>query len=163
MILIKIWGYVRWYVVLVVQSLNHVQLFARLPCPSLSPWVCPNSCPLSLWYHPTILPSIVPFSSCPQSSPASGSFPVSQFIASGGQSTEASASTTVLPMNIHGWFPLGLTGLISLLSKGLSGVFSDTIWKHQFFGTQPSLWSKSQIRIKLQFILSGMEVPNPNR
>ena len=119
-------------------------------------WVCDTIQPS----HPLSSP-FLPALNLPHHQ--SGSFPVSQFIASGGQSTEASASTSVLPMNIHGWFPLGLTGLISLLSKGLSGVFSDTIWKHQFFGTQPSLWSKSHIRIKLQFILSGTEVPNPNR
>ena len=110
--------------------------------PSGSPGVCSNSCPLSQWCHPTISSSVVPFSSCPQSFPASGSFPVSQTFASGGQSIGASAS--VLPMNSQGWFPLGLTGLISLLSKGLSRVFfSTTIRKHQFFGTQPSLSSKS--------------------
>ena len=111
---------------------------ARLPCPSPSSRVCSNSCPLSQWCHPTISSSVFPFSSCPQSFPASGSFLVSQFFASGGQSIGVSAS--VLPMNIQDWFPLRWTGLISLLSKGLSGVFSNTtVRKHQFFGAQPSL------------------------
>ena len=106
------------------------------PCPSLSPRVCSNLCPLSPWCHPTISFFVTLFSSCPQSFPASGSFPMSQLFASGGQSIGASAS--VLPMNIQGWFPLGLTSLISFLSKGLSRVFSNTtVWKHQFFGTQP--------------------------
>ena len=101
----------------------------RLPCP-VSPRVCPDSWPLIRWCHPTISSSLVPFSSCLQSFPASGSFPMSQFFTSGGQSFGASAS--VLPVNIQGWFPLGLTGLISLLSKGLSRVFSSTtIQKHQ--------------------------------
>ena len=113
-------------------------LHARLPCLSLSPGACSNSCPLSQWCHPIILSSVVPFSSCLQSFPASGSFAVSHFFASGGQSTGASASASVLPVNIQGWLLLRLTGLISLLSKGLSTVFSSTIvWKHQFFGAQP--------------------------
>ena len=96
-------------------GLQHV----RLACPSPSPRVCPSSCPLYRWCHPTILSSVTPFSSCPQSFAASGSFPIIQFFASGGQSTRASASAAVLPMNIQGSFPLGLTGLISLMSKGL--------------------------------------------
>ena len=94
----------------------------RLPCPScpsLFPGACSNSCPLSRWCHPTISSSVAPFSSCPPSFPASGSFPVSQLFTSGDHSTRASSSTSVLPVNIQGWFPLGLTGLISLLSKGL--------------------------------------------
>ena len=99
---------------------------ARLPCPSPSPRACSNSCPLSQWYHPTILSSIVPFSSCLQSFPASGSFPRSQFFASGGQSIGVSASASVLPMNIQDWSSLGWTGWISLRSKGLSRVFSNT-------------------------------------
>ena len=107
---------------------------ARLPCPSLSPWVCLDLCPLSRWSS-----SVVPFSSYPQSFPASGSFLMSQPFASDGQSIGVSASASVLPMNIQGCFPLGLTGWISLLSKGLSRVFSSTtIRKHQFFSTQPS-------------------------
>ena len=92
----------------------------RLPCPALSPGVCSTSCPLSQWCHPTISSSVIPFSSCPQSFPASGSYPMSQLFASGGQSIGASASASVLPMDIQGWFPLGLTGLSSLLTKGLS-------------------------------------------
>ena len=105
---------------------------ARLPFPSPSPRAC---CPLSRWCHLIISSSVVPFSSYLQSFPASGSFPMSWLFASGGQSIGASASALVLPMNIQGWFPFGLTGLISLLSKGLSRVFSNTtVWKHQFFG-----------------------------
>ena len=112
----------------------------RLLCPSLSPRACSNSCPLSRWCHPTISSSVVPFSSCLQSFPASGSFPMSQFFASGGQSIGASASASAIPKNIQDWFPLELTGLISLLFKGLWRVFSNTsVQKHQFFGTQPSL------------------------
>ena len=99
----------------------------RPPCPSPTPGVYSNSCPLSQWCHPTISSSVVPFSSCPQSFPASGSFPMSQFFTSGGQSIGVSASTSVFPMNIQGLFPLGLIGLISLLSKGLSRVYSNTI------------------------------------
>ena len=105
-----------------------------------------HSCPLSWWWHPKILSSVAPFSSCPQSFPASRSFPMSWFFASGSQSIGASASASVLPMNIQNWFPLGLTGLISLQSKGLSSVFSSTtVQKHQFFGVQPSLWPNSHI------------------
>ena len=123
----------------VVQSLSHVQLFAphglqhtRLPCPSPTPGVCFNSCPSSQWCHPPISSSVIPFSSLPQSFPASGSFPVSQFFASGGKSIGASASASVLPMCIQSWFAFGLTGLICLLSKGLSRVFSSTtVWNHQ--------------------------------
>ena len=119
---------------------------ARLPCSSPSPRACWNSCPLSQWCPLTISSSVNPFFSCLQSFPASGSFPVSQLIASGGQSIRASASASVLPMNVQGWFPLGLTGSISLLLKGLSRVFSSTtVWKHKFFDTWPSLWSNSDI------------------
>ena len=140
-------------VVVVVESLSHARLF-------VTPWtatrqaslsftisgVCSNSCPLRQWCHPAISSSVTLFSSCLQSFPASRSFPMSQFFPSGGQSTGASASASVLPMNIQDWFPLGLTGLISLQSKGLSRVFSNTtVQKHQFFGTQPSLWSKLHI------------------
>ena len=117
---------------------------ARLPCPSASPRACSNSCPLSWWCHPTISSSVVPFSSCLQSFPVSGSFPMSKFSASGDQSIRVSASAWVLQMNIQDWFPLGLTGLISLLSQGLSRVFSNiTVQKHQFFSTQLYLWSNS--------------------
>ena len=119
---------------------------ARLPCPSLSPRICLHSCPLSQWCHSTISPSFTPFSSCLQFLPVSGTFPKSQFFTSGSQRVGASASASVLPMNIQGWFPVGWTGLISLLSKWLSRVFSGTtIQKHQFFGAQPSLWSNSHI------------------
>ena len=100
---------------------------------------------LSQWCHPTISSSVVPFTSCLQSFPASGSFPMSQPFASGGQSTGASALASVFPMNIQGWFPLGLAGLISLQSKGLSRVFFRTIQKHQFLSAQPSLCSSSHI------------------
>ena len=123
------------------QVLQH----ARLPCPSPFSRACSNSCPLGWWCHPTISSSVVPFS-CLQSFPASGAFPVSQFFTSGGQSIGASALASVLPMNIQDWFPLGLTGLISLQSKGLSRVFSNTtVQKHQFFGAQLSLWSNFHI------------------
>ena len=118
----------------------------RLSCPSLSPGVCSKSCPLSWWCHPTISFSVIPFFFCPQSFPASGSFPMSWFFTWGIQSIGVSAYASVLPMNIQDWFLLGFTGFISLLSKGLSRVFSSsTIWKHQFFGTQPSLWSNFHI------------------
>ena len=128
----------------VAQLLSHVWLFE-------TPWtiahqaslyfsisrVCSNSCSLSRWCYLTISSSVARFSTCPQSFPSSGSFPMSLLFASGGQSIGASASASVLPMNIQGWYPLGLTGLISLLSKGLSRVLCrTTIWKYQFFGTQ---------------------------
>ena len=112
---------------------------ARPPCPSPTPGVHPNSCASSQWCHPAISSSVVPFSSCPQSFPASGSFPMSQFFAWGGQSIGVSASASVLPMNTQDWSPLGLSGWISLQSKGISRVFSNTIvQKHQFFTTQLS-------------------------
>ena len=118
----------------------------RLSCPSPSPGVCSNSCLLSQWCHPTISSSVTPFSSCPQSSPASGSFPTCWLFASSSQSIGASASASVLPMNIQDWFPLELTGLISLPSKRLWRVLSSTtVQKHQFFGAQPSLWSNFHI------------------
>ena len=108
----------------------------RPPCPSPTPGVYPNSCPLSWWCHPTITSSVVPFS-CLQSFPASGCFPMSQLFASGSQSIGVSASTSVLPMNTQDWCPLGWTDWISLQSKGLSRVFSNTtVQKHQFFGAQ---------------------------
>ena len=113
----------------------------------MSPGVYSNSCSLSQWCHPTISSSVTPFFPCPQSFPSPVSFPTGQLFASGNQSIGASASTSVLPMNIQGWFPLGMTSLISLLSKGLSRVFSNTkIQKHQFFSAQPSLWSSSHIQ-----------------
>ena len=122
----------------------HESQHARPPCPSSTLGVYPNSCPLSLWCHPTISSSVIPFSSCPQLFSASGSFPMTQLFASGGQSIGVSASASVLPMNIQDWFPLGLTGLTSLQSKGLSRVFSNTtVQKHQFFSAQLSVWSNS--------------------
>ena len=112
----------------------------RPPCSSPAPGVYPNSCLSSTWWHPAISSSVVPFSSCPQSLPASGSFPVSQFFASSGQCIGVSASASVLPMNTQDWSPLAWTGWISLQSKGLSRVFSNTtVQKHQFFGAQLSL------------------------
>ena len=117
-----------------------------LPCPSPTPGVYSNSCPSSRWCHPAISSSAVPFSSWPHSLPASESFPISQLFARSGQSTGVSASASVLPMNTQDWSPLGWTGWISLLSKGLSRVFSDTtVQKHQFFGTQLSSQSNSYI------------------
>ena len=115
-------------------GLQHI----RLPCPSPAPRACSNSCPLSQWYYPIISSSVVPFSSCLQSSPASGSFQMSQLFLSGGQSIGVSASASVLPLNTQDWFPLGWIGWISLQSKGLSRVFSSTtVWRHQFFSAQP--------------------------
>ena len=117
---------------------------SRLPCPSPTPRVCSDSCPLSWWRHPTISSLVIPFSSCLQSFPASGSFPMSQFFPSGGHSIGVSATTSVLPTNIQDWFPLGWTGWISLQSKGLSRVFSNTtVQKHQFFSAQLSSQSNS--------------------
>ena len=125
---------------------SHGLEHSRLLCPSLSPGVCPDSCPLNQWCCSTISSSVTPFSSCPQSFLAPGAFPMSWHFTSGGQSTEASTSASVLPITIQGWFPFGLTGLISLLSKGLSRVFSSpTVQKHQFFNAQPCLWSNSHI------------------
>ena len=128
------------------QSLSHVWLFvtrglqhARPPCPSPTPGAYSKSCPLSWWRHPTTLSSVIPFSSCLQSFPASGSFPMSRFFASGSQTTGVSASALVLPKNIQDWFPLGWTGWISLQSRGLSRVFPNiTVQKHQFFNAQVS-------------------------
>ena len=119
----------------------HEPQHARPPCPSPTPGVHPNSCPLSRWCHPTISSSvIVPFYSCPQSFPASGSFQMSQLFASGGQSIGVSASVSVLSVNTQDWSPLRWTGWISLQSRGLSRVFSNTtVQKHQFFGIQLSL------------------------
>ena len=123
-------------------GLQHTRLFH----PSLSPRVCSNSCPLTQWCHPAISSSIEPFSSCPQSFLATGSFPVSQQLASDGQNIGSSTLASVLSVNIHCWLTSRLTDLISLLFKGLSRLFSNTtIWKHQFFGAQPSIWSNSHI------------------
>ena len=119
---------------------------ARPPCPSPSPGVHSNSRPSSRWCHPAISSSVVPFSSCPQSLPASGSFPMSQLFAWRGQSTGVSALASLLPKNTQGWSPLEWTGWISLQSKGLSRVVSNTtVQKHQFFGAQPSSQSNSNI------------------
>ena len=124
----------------------HESQLARHPCPSPTPGVHSNSCPSSRWCHPAISSSVVPFSSCPQSFPESESFPMSHLFAWGSQSTGASTSASVLPMNTQDWSPLEGTGWISLQSKGLSRVFSNTtVQKHQFFGTQPSLQSNSPI------------------
>ena len=118
----------------------------RLPYPSPSPRACSNSCPSSQRCHPIISSSVVPFSSCLQSFLASGSFPMSWLFPSGGESIGASVSASVLPVSIQDWFPLGLTGLISLQSKGFSRVFfNTTVQKHWFFGAQPSLWSNYHI------------------
>ena len=137
-----------WVLILIINcccccSLSHVQLFVtpltaapQASCPSLSPGVCSNSCPLWQWCHPTISSSVIPFS-CLPSFPASEFLLMSQFFTSGGQSIGVSASASVLPMYIQGWFPLRLTGLLSLQSKELSRVFSNTtVQKHWFFGSQ---------------------------
>ena len=123
----------------------HGKQHARLPCPSPTPGACSNSCPLSQWCHPSTSSSVIPFSSFLQSFPASGSFPMSQFFSSGGQSIGVSASAPALPMTIQDWFPLGLTSLISLLSKGLLRVSSSTQFK-----SISSLWSNSYILTWLQ-------------
>ena len=152
----KMWG--RENILLFSRSLlsNSLQPYGlkhmRLPCPLLSPRVCLNSYPLSRWYHPTISFSVILFSSCLQSFPASGSFPMNQFFSSGGQNFGASASASVLPMNTQDWFPLGLTGLISLQSKELSRVFSSTIvQKHQLFSTQSSL----MVQLSHSYVTTG--------
>ena len=143
-------NFIAWsesYTTSSVQSLSHVRLFVRLwtaarqtSCLSPTLGVYPNSCPVSRWCHLTISSSVIPFSSCLQSFPISGSFPMNLFFASGGQSIGVSASTLVLPMNTQDWFPLGRTSWISLQSKGLSRVFSNTtVQKHQFFSAQLSL------------------------
>ena len=132
---------------------NELQL-SSLPCPSLLPGVCSNSCPLSWRCCLTISSSVNPFSSCPQSFPASGSFPVTQLFTSGDKIIGALVSASILPMSIQGWFSLGLTGLI-LQSKGASRVFSSTtIWKHQFFGTQHSL----MVQLSHQYKTTGKTI-----
>ena len=136
-----------------VQSLSRVWLFAthelqhaRPPCPSPTPGVHSDSCPSSQWCHPAISSSVIPFSSCPQSFPASEYFPMSQLFAWAGQSTGVSALASFLPKKSQGWSPSEWTGWISLTSKGLSSIFSNTtVQKHQFFGTQPSSQSNSHI------------------
>ena len=160
-------GIISFFLISSVQLLSHVWLsatpwtgfsgmdmpehgqHARLPCPSPTPGACSNSCPLSWWCYSIISSSVIPFS-CLQSLPASGSFPMSQFFSSGGQSIGASASASVLPTRIQDWFPLGWTALISLQSKVLSRVFSNTtVQNHQFFCAQLSLWSNSHIHTRL--------------
>ena len=133
-----------------VQSFSHVPSLrphglqhARLPCPSPTPGTCSNSCPTSRWCHPTISSSLVPFSSCPQSLPASESFPMSQLFAWGGRSTGVSASASVLPMNIQDWFPLGWTGLISLQSKGLSRVCLSQAFQFHTVWTRQGSWESA--------------------
>ena len=124
----------------------HELQHARPPCPSPAPRVHPNSCPSGRWCHPAISSSVIPFSSCPQSLPASESFPMSQLFAWGGPSTGVSALASFLPKNTQDWSPSEWTGWISLQSKGLSRVFSNTtVQKHQFFGAQPSSQSNSHI------------------
>ena len=137
----RTWNYIQFSS---VRSLSHVRLCDpmnhSIPCSSPTPRVHPNPCPSSWWCHPTISFSVIPFSSCPQSFPASGFFQMSQLFPSGGQRIGVSASISVLPMNTQDWSPLGWTGWISLQSKGLSRVFSNTtVPKHQFFSAQPSL------------------------
>ena len=134
----------------------HEPQHARPPCPLPAPGVHSNPCSLSRWCHPTISSSVVLFSSCPQSLPASGFFLMGQLFASGGQNIGVSSSPSVLPMNTQDWSPLGWTGWIILLSKGLSRVFSNTtVQKHQLFSTQLSLWSNSHIHTWL------LEKPQP--
>ena len=129
----------------------HESQHARPPCPSPTPRVHQNPCPPSRWCHPTISSSVIPFYSCLQSFPSSGSFQMSQLFISGGQSVGVSALISVLPMNTQDWSPLGWTGWISLQSKGLSRVFSNTtVQKHQFFGAQLSSQSNSHIHTWLQ-------------
>ena len=151
----QVYTFISSFVAVVVQSQvmsdslwPHGLQHTRLPCPSPSPRVCPSSCSLSQWCHPTISSSATLFSFCLQSFPASGSFPVTQLFTSGGQSIRASASVSVLQMIIQSWIFLGLTGLISLLSKGLSRVFSSTtVQMHQIFGTQPTLYGSTLISV----------------
>ena len=124
----------------------HESQHTRPPCPSPTPGVHSNSYPSSQWCHPSISSFVIPLSSCPQSLPASESFPMSQLFSWGGQSIGISASASVLPMNTQDWSPLGWTSWTSLLTKGLSRVFSNTtVQKHQFFGSQPSSQSNSHI------------------
>ena len=142
-----IFSSVQFSLLVVSSSLwPHEPQHARLPCPSPTPGVYSDSCPLSRWCHPALSSSVVPFSSCPQSLPESGSFPTSQLFTSGGQSNGVSASASVLPMNIQDWSPPWWTGSISLQSKGLSRVFSNTtVQKQQFFSAQLSSESNSHI------------------
>ena len=141
------WVSVQFSRSVVSKSLRpHESQPTRPPCPSPAPRVHSDSRPSSQWFHPAISSSVIPFSSCPQSLPASESFPMSQLFAWGGQSTGVSALSSFLPKKSHGWSPLEWTGWISLQSKGLSRAFSNTtVQKHQFFSTQPSSQSNSHI------------------
>ena len=133
----------------------HELQHSRPPCPSPTPGVHPNPCPSSWWCHPPISSSVVPFSSCPQSLPASGSFPMSQLFTWGGQSIGVSASASVLPMNTQNWSPLGWTGWISLQSKGLSRVFSNTtVQKHQFWNNFKIIGKNAKIEHRVSICLS---------
>ena len=140
------WTLVVWLRAVANSWRLHGLQHSRRPWLAPSPRACSNAWPLSWWCHPIISSSVVPFSFCFQFFPAAGSFPMSQLFTSGVQSIGASASASVFLMSIQDWFPLGLTGWISLQSKGLSRVFSSTtVQKHQFFGAQPSLWASSHI------------------
>ena len=143
----EIFSSVQFNLSIVPNSLQpHEPQHTRLPCPPPIPRVYQNSCPMSRWCHQTISSSVVSFSSCPQSFPLSGTFQISQLFTSGGQSIGVPASTSVLPMNIQDWSPLGCTGWTTFQSKGLSRVFSNTtVQKHQFFGVQLSSLSNSHI------------------
>ena len=160
--IIHIISSIDWFIIIIIKVIHHNLLLflfsnpvmssclqphglqhARPSCPSPSPKVCPNSCPFHRWCHPAILSSDVLFSFCTQSFPASGTFPISWLFVSYDQNTVTSALASVFPTSIQVWFPLRLTGLISLLAKGPSGVFSTTVQRHQFFGVLPSLWSSS--------------------
>ena len=133
-----------WTIVVQSPSRPHGLQHARPACPSPSPGICPSSCPLNQWYYPAISSSDAIFSFCPQSAPASGSFPMSWLFTSGDQNIGASVSALVIPMSIQGWFSLRLTASISLLSKELSRVFSSTtVWRLWFFGCLPSIRSSS--------------------
>ena len=151
--IITVFSSVQFSCSVVSNSLRpHESQHARPPCPSPTPGAHSDSRPSSPWCHPAISCWVVPFSSCPQSLPASESFPMSQLFAWGGQSTGVSASASVLPKNTQGWTPLGWTGWISLQSKGLSRVCSNTtVQKHQFFSTQLSLWSNSHHEVFPEF------------
>ena len=137
---VQIFSSVQFSCLVMSNSLQSHGLHARPPCPSPTPGVYSNSCPLSQWCHLTISSSVIPFSFCPQSFPASGSFQMSQLFTSSGQRIGVSASTSVLPINTQGWYLLGWTGWISLQCKGLSTVFNTTVQKHQFFDAQLSFF-----------------------
>ena len=146
----RIWGLKFSHSVMSDSLRPHGLQHTRAPCLSSTPGGYPNSCPLSQWCHLTISSSVIPIFTCLQSFPASGSFQMSQLFVSGGQSIGVSASTSVLPVNVQDWFPLGWTGWISLQSKGLSRVFSNTtVQKHQFFSAQISLQSNSHMHASL--------------